>query len=377
MYKVIIEALAGIHGAFTYQRTYDWFSTYVFSLLVGRSVGGIQSICNTMNFGEDAYNGLNRMFRSDAINLGLLRQAWLQVVVSHTNPVKHCGRSILIADGVKMPKDGRRMPGVARLHNNSESQGKPSSFHGVQGGAIGILVHGPKGCANPSEVYCVPVSMELMYGLEPIASWPGTSHPYSVLTLEAQMLLRQLEYILLLGPCLLIQDRASMNQQLFLDLEMLRSDEGGKLDVYMLTNAKSNAVAYEPPGPYSGRGRPPVRGKSVKLANVFIERAGDFKTGRAWIYGKKQKFKYLSLKLLWGDKWNGTLQFVLAELKDGRRIILATDDLEMKPIKAVELYARRFLCEEGFRSYKGDFHGMNYHFWTKSIDHLELYREQP
>jgi hypothetical protein len=166
-----------------------------------------------------------------------------------------------------------------------------------------------------------------------------------------------------------------MNQQLFLDLEMLRSDEGGKLDVYMLTNAKSNAVAYEPPGPYSGRGRPPVRGKSVKLANVFIERAGDFKTGRAWIYGKKQKFKYLSLKLLWGDKWNGTLQFVLAELKDGRRIILATDDLEMKPIKAVELYARRFLCEEGFRSYKGDFHGMNYHFWTKSMDHLSHYRK--
>jgi len=329
-----------------------------------------------MDFGELSYYSLDRMFHSDAINLSKLRHQWLDVIVSQTKPLKYCARSILVADGVKKPKDGRRMPGVTRLHNNSDTQSKPTSYHGIQGGAIGILVQGPEGCANPREVYCVPISMELMYGLDPIASWGKTSHPYADMTLEAQMLLRQEEYIRQLGSCLLIQDRASMNQNLFSDLMKLRTDEENGIDVYMLTNAKGNVTAYRLPGEYGGRGRPRIRGDKVKLSEWFHDRASEFKHGKAWVYGKKEKFKYLSEILLWGGEWNGKLKFILAEMKDGRRIILATDDLEMSPAKAVELYARRFLCEEGFRSYKGDFHGMDYHFWTKSMEHLSHFRRK-
>ena len=376
MYATIQSALTGIRGSFSYERPYQWFSTFVFSLLVGESAGGIQSVCNSMGFGEATYYGLDRMFHSDAINLPELRRQWLDVVVSQTNPVKYYGRYLIIADGVKQPKDGRRMPGVGRLHNNSDTQSKPTSYHGIQGGAIGILVQGPSGCANDGEVYCVPLSMELMYGLGPIASWPGTSHPNATMTLEAQMLLRQEDYIRRLGSCLLIEDRASMNQNLFSDLEKLRNAEKDKLDVYLLTNAKGNVKAYELPGEYSGRGRPRVKGEKVKLADWFVDRADEFKYHRVWAYGKKVKIKYLSDILLWGDEWKGKLQFILAEMKDGRRIILATDDLKMSPAKAVELYARRFLCEEGFRSYKGDFHGMDYHFWTKSMEHLSHFRSK-
>lgn len=82
------------------------------------------------------------------------------------------------------------MPGVARLHNNSDTQSKPSSYHGIQGGTISILAHGPDGCVNLHEVYCVPISMEQMYGLDPIAFWKGISHPAADLTLEAQTLPR-------------------------------------------------------------------------------------------------------------------------------------------------------------------------------------------
>jgi hypothetical protein len=53
---------------------------------------------------------------------------------------KENGMPILIGDGVKQPKEGKKMPGVKRLHQESEDSSKAEYIFGHMFGVIGILV---------------------------------------------------------------------------------------------------------------------------------------------------------------------------------------------------------------------------------------------
>ena len=46
---------------------------------------------------------------------------------------------VLVGDGVKQSKEGRRMPGVKKLFQESENSAKPDYIHGHMFGGLGIL----------------------------------------------------------------------------------------------------------------------------------------------------------------------------------------------------------------------------------------------
>jgi hypothetical protein len=51
---------------------------------------------------------------------------WVQTVLSaFKDPVLVNGRLVLLGDGIKIPKRGRKMPGVKLLHQQSDSNTKP------------------------------------------------------------------------------------------------------------------------------------------------------------------------------------------------------------------------------------------------------------
>jgi len=54
------------------------------------------------------------------------------------------------------------MPGVVTLHQNSETQSKPSYFRGQCWGAIGLLV------GSLSNAFCLPLSLRIHQGLSQI-----------------------------------------------------------------------------------------------------------------------------------------------------------------------------------------------------------------
>ncbi len=70
-----------------------------------------------------------------------------------------------MCDGVKQSMEGRRMPGVKRMAQESETQTKPDMIHGHMWGTIGILVGD---CEN---LACVPVSMRIHDGLQAVHKW--------------------------------------------------------------------------------------------------------------------------------------------------------------------------------------------------------------
>ncbi len=69
------------------------------------------------------------------------------------------------------------------------------------------------------------------------------------------------------------------------------------------------------------------------------------------LYGKKEKLRYYSIDLLWGQKLHQELRFVLVEY-NGTQSILAGTSLKLAPLSMIRLYSFRFRIECTFRELK-------------------------
>jgi hypothetical protein len=67
------------------------------------------------------------------VKLDQLTALWTQVVLRlFPQPLRINGRLVLVGDGIKIPKCGRKMPAVKRLHQQSESNTKPEYISAPQ-----------------------------------------------------------------------------------------------------------------------------------------------------------------------------------------------------------------------------------------------------
>ena len=78
-------------------------------------------------------------FRSKAYRYVALLGAWQNFVVNQDKSVKVSERAVLLGDHTSVVKDGRKMPGVVSMHEESETQSKPAYFRGQCRGALGLL----------------------------------------------------------------------------------------------------------------------------------------------------------------------------------------------------------------------------------------------
>ena len=94
------------------------------------------------------------------------------------------GQAVLIGDHTLVAKDGRRMPGVVTLHQESETQSKPSYFRGHFWGAIGPLI------GTVAEPFCLPLSLRLHQGFRHLRQQDTTEkNPETSATRLVQMAL--------------------------------------------------------------------------------------------------------------------------------------------------------------------------------------------
>jgi hypothetical protein len=132
-------------------------------------------------------------------------------------------------------------------------------------------------------------------------------------------------------------------------------------------------MAYEKPAERKpGRGRPPKKGGSVKLQELFEDRAKDFAEETVMLYGQLERIRYYCINLLWGQKLYRELRFVLVEY-NGVRSILACTDLFLDPVAIVRLYSYRFRILCTFREFKQVLGGFCYRFWSKAMPELKRY----
>ncbi|WP_202950506.1 transposase [Paenibacillus alvei] len=355
--------MSAFRACFSRAAAFEWFVVIVVGLMVRSDHLGVTSIVRDLTLDPRHYESMLHFFRSSAWSLDSMRLAW-QGVVNRSAPLMRVrGRVVFVGDGVKQAKEGRHMPGVKKLHQESENVSKGEYIFGHLFGAIGILA------GTRHKWFCLPLFINLQDGVKAIFNWTGDAeqrHGSHVVQLIEQAFVAARTF----GGALLLLDRY------FLSIPALQRLAEGNGSMHIVTKAKMNAVAYEKPAPKkSGPGRPPKKGKMLKLAELFQTRAADFQTATVTLYGKEEIVSFLCLDLLWGQGLYQKLRFVLVRHGD-RLAILVSTDLSLTAAEIVELYGYRFKIECTFREMKQVIGAFGYRFWSASMPKLNRYRRK-
>ena len=115
------NAIWRLRPAFSRLQTFLWFATAVAGFTARADLLGVTSIVRALNLDARYYNALRDSFHSSAVKLDQLTALWTQLVLRlFPGKLLVNGRYVLVGDGIKVAKCGRKMPGVKVLHQPSE-----------------------------------------------------------------------------------------------------------------------------------------------------------------------------------------------------------------------------------------------------------------
>lgn len=355
--------LMSFRDAFPRGATFHWFVITVFGFIVRLDHHGVSSTIRWLRIQDDLYETFVAFFRSNALNISTVVRHW-QLFVALRHAMRTLGGAyVLIGDGIKVAKEAQFMPGVKKLHQESENSGKASWIFGHHFGVIGMLA------GSAAKAFCIPLAAELHEGVAVLRRLQGKDAPQidgvektTIVTLMAKLLESAVHNID--RPCVAVLDAFFAAAPMFAIAKATVGGNGERL-MHVIVRAKNNVVVNETlPADYCGRGRPPKYGRSIKLNKLFFDREQDFTPVKINVYGEIRTVEVLCLDLFW-KPLQDVLRFVL--VKDGERtFILICSDLKMAPDEIVSLYARRFKIEVTFKMLKHILGGFYYHFWTKA-----------
>ncbi|MCK5613017.1 transposase [Candidatus Pacearchaeota archaeon] len=359
MLSYIYKSLEEFRDVFSRQSTWLIFAMVVLGFMATPEVIGVSSFCRFWLLDVNGYHSLLRFFRSNAWSLDQLTQKWGQFAVAQDETVQSDGRAVMLGDHVYAPKDGRRMPAVTTLRQNSETQSKPSYFRGQNWGAIGLLI------GSMSSPFCLPLSLRIHQGLNQVEARSATNTGKE--TSAKRIVKMALEFALQNQiACVLVLDAFFSVGTVFYLANSVWSLHLKAPLVTVIARAKKNYTAYFPAEEPEERkpGRPAKYGKKIKLMECF-DHLWTFSKKRCFVYGKEEEVFIMALDLLWKGT-GGMIRFVFAKTSRGP-IVLMCSDLSQDPVKALELYCSRIRIEVMFDVLKNLIKAFHFRFWSKKM----------
>jgi len=330
-------------------RTYMFLVLVLVGFCIRPECAGVTSFIRAVCLEPGLYKGFLHFFNySTALDLSFLTHQWHRLV-HRLFPVLQVGEyDVYVADGLKVAKEGKKMPGVKKLHQSSENNSNASYIMGHSFQALALLVRTVGGHAA-----AVPLTSRIHEGL---VWFPGDRR--SLLDKLAAMFLDIVSRSE--RPGLLVADAYYASGKVIRPL----LEEGHQL----LTRVRKNAVAYREAAPpkTARRGRPKKYGKKVQLSQYF-DRRETFTSALSPVYGETETtISYRTEDLLWRPIGR-LVRFVWVIHPTRGNIILMCTDCSIDPLTVIQTYGYRFKIEVGFRS---AIHGIGtyaYHFWMKDM----------
>ena len=355
MLSYIYVALRSFRGVFSRHSTWLVFSMVVLGFIGATEIVGITSFCRFWGLSERAYYTFLHFFHSNAWSLDVLACQWSAFVLAQNVTVIAQGRAVLLGDHTYVPKDGRRMPGVVTLRQDSETQSKPSYFRGHCWGAISLLI------GSLAAPFGIPLALSIHQGLIHIGQQTEENNE----TLGTRIVRMALDFAIRHNlPCVLTLDAFFPGAAVFNLAYSVSSIEVQQPLVMLIIRAKKNCVAYfEAEKPEENKpGRPPKYGTKIKLMDLFND-LYLFSKMKCRIYGKVEEVSIMAINLLWKPT-GSMIRFVLAITSRGP-IVLMCNDLSQNPLLALELYCARTRVEIMFDVLKNLIGAFQYRFWSK------------
>ena len=338
------QILTNLQPVFSRHATYEWFVILIWGILLCNQHRAVTSYLNAVGLTQHYYTQALHWFHSQGISAQKLSIMWHKWLITHPKVHRLRGQPVYVGDGIKVGKEGKKMPGVKKLHNESENVTKPEWMRGHYFGALALLLE-----AGYS-LKAVPVILGLQDGIKTSEDDETTIvERMSSLCVE---LIHAGSYIIL--------------DAYFASKELIK--EFRKHQLHLITRVRINAVGKHPlptPTLKRSRGRPRVWGESVKLRNLFDEK-DCFTTETLVLYGKMVTLRYRCCDLHW-DSSVERVRFVLAVWPEGKQIILLSTDITLSAAEILTAYSWRFKIEVTFRNLIQLLSGFSYQFWMKDM----------
>jgi hypothetical protein len=343
------NAIVLLRPAFSRLRSLLWFATAVAGLTVRTDLLGVTSIVRTLSLKPVLYDRLLDHFHSPAIKPDALVALWARLVLKlFPAPVRVNGRLVLVGDGIKTAKRGKKMPGVKLLHQQSDSNSKPEYIMGHSLQAVSLLVHAAQ------SVFAVPLVMRIHEGIV----WSNRDQR----TLLDKML-ALLGIIDIAQPFYFVGDAYYASSKIINGLLAQNN--------HLVTRARSNAVAYRPfvaRGP-KRRGRPRIYDKKVALQALFRDTQA-LQEMPSPVYGETDvTLRYQRCDLLWRPA-RRIVRFVAVIHPTRGKCLLMCTDLSLAAADIIRLYGLRFKIEHTFKQAVNQVGTLAYHFWMRKMQPL-------
>lgn len=330
-----------LRGACNRKKTFFWLIIVLIGFTIKFDSLGVTSLARGAGVQPCYYTSMLNFFNSTAVNLEILQSLWISIIFKHfSSIVRINGRCIIAGDGIKIGKEGKKMPGVKWLHQESESNSKAEHIMGHSLQVLCILAHGL------GTYFAIPLAGQIHEGVR--------LHYKDSRTL-LDKIFELLISLNISEACYFVADKYYCSGRFMKQLV-------GK-DIHLVTMMKKNAVGYYPVVEQKiRRGRPTKYGEKIKLFDLF-------KTGLTFIKvpmpgNDKIIIEYCVMHLLW-KPLGGLAQFVLTRHPTRGNAIAMSTDLTLDPLSIAFIYSLRFKIEVFFKQAVHLVGAFMYRFWLK------------
>src|ERR1039457_4812441 len=231
------------------KRPFLWLFAALGGFCVRPDLLGVSSTVRALGLAARCYDRLLDFFHSPAIAPNTLSRLWTTLALQRFSPHRFGGRLVLLGDGIKIPKSGRKMPAVKRLHQASEHNTKAEFIMGPSVQVVSVLV------AAAGSFLAVLLSGRIHEGVK-FSNRDQRTLPQKFCTLA--------DSLGIADPFVMIAD-AYYACAAVANWALARG-------CALISRLRRNAVAFEPfPRPIGPRrrGRPRLYGRKIKLRTLF------------------------------------------------------------------------------------------------------------
>lgn len=331
-----------LESAFSRKKTFFWFVLVLIGFTIKFDALGVTSLARGVGLLPSYYTSMLHFFTSSAVDLGKLQILWTSVVFKcFSGIVRINGRCVIAGDGIKIGKEGKKMPGVKWLHQSSESNSKAAHITGHSIQVVALLVQGL------STYFAVPLAGQIHEGFR-LDNQDNRTLLDKLFDMVIGLQIPEAFYLVL--------DRYYCSGKF---MKQLISK-----NIHIVTMMKRSAVAYLPAvkTEVKKRGRPSKYGMKIKLFSLFEKEQTWTKTTIA----SGIAIEYCCIELFWRPFGDLVLFVLTRHPTKGVAIIMSTDRT-IPPLSLIMLYGLRFKIEVLFKQAVHQIGAFLYRFWIKNI----------
>jgi hypothetical protein len=312
---------------------------------------GVSSFIRCLFLNTASYRGLLRFFNGTGVNLQYLTSSWITIVfrILSRFSVRINGRRVLIVDGLTNPKEGKKMPGVKLLHQDSNNNSKAEFVMAHACQCIALLVWGL------GKYLSIPLAGRIHDGIK------ASPNDKKSIILKLIELIESLKF----DSSYVVAD-AYYACRSMMSMLLLHGH-------HLITRMRSNSIAFLLPKlvEKKGPGRPKKFGDKVKLADLFTTHSAAFISSPSPFFDETGVFIRFYTDIFMIQASGLIVRIVLVvHPKKGKWILLSTDTT-MQPIDIIMAYGARFRIEVMFRAAIYQLGVFSYHFWSMIMNRIK------